>query len=568
MRKRRLASIPRDYVLAGLQGGPDEQKTEMGKKRGRAGCFPSIPMHSPGIRGLAVALWGLLNGRTLAPAAALLVVGFSETLAAATANVEGSRVAQEGSRSTQQGEHASHTSAPPSREGGEIPLDEERKWRVRWADEEGKPLYEIFDSNTKPESNTALQSSKGPSRGILVRPSPEPQSIDWQEPFKIWDFDENPWTPTEDMLEGSVSTLDAIQEAVLPKSIENLQYFPSNIHGLIKLLEAQQEAFERWHAEKVFSQRDAHSGEPVWIHEGRRESAEDSRLFLRAVEKVQSAIDKLPQGGTLDLVLEKARHLFVYGLLVQHKQELHLDAARNQTIVDRISRNNELVAPLLAMHRQEIQESIRNYLEAMREAQSLEIDSAVASPEVLENFESFLTTISLEKLNALAEALHHPTHSANPMRLVVSITSQLNAIGAVLPKLATPEASLQSRFSEMQASNLPELLVLASTLGHAFSRISSERDKLVQVLVAAAEEFALATREAAVEQSKAQKYEDAITNRLEAIRAMRPLIDKARELALQGVRLVMKEEVPIGILSALRIENELLWARYSISCKL
>lgn len=121
------------------------------------------------------------------------------------------------------------TSAAGEREDEEQEGDSEVDWMIRWADEEGKPLHEFFSHDSSGGVRSSRKNPPGgappngpPPRGILVGSPPGPQTIDWGGLFNIWDYDENPWTPTHTSLLGPLSTFQEIKKALPPKLIYGL----------------------------------------------------------------------------------------------------------------------------------------------------------------------------------------------------------------------------------------------------------------------------------------------------------------------------------------------------------
>ncbi|KAL8269715.1 hypothetical protein Esti_006368 [Eimeria stiedai] len=105
-------------------------------------------------------------------------------------------------------------------------FESDDEWMVRWADEEGFPLQEYYSEaayfKRKPVSSELKPT---PTRGILVGAAPGPETIDWAALATVWDYDENPWTPTQHTLVGPLSTFQEVKKALPPKLLYGVVFF-------------------------------------------------------------------------------------------------------------------------------------------------------------------------------------------------------------------------------------------------------------------------------------------------------------------------------------------------------
>lgn len=134
-------------------------------------------------------------------------------------------------------------SAPADSDDEEFTSEE--GWMVRWADDEGKPLLEFFDLDADtprlPTHNNQEGASLAP-RGILVGKSPGPQSIDWGALFNMWDYDENPWTPTYSTLVGHRSKFQETKRTFSPKLIYGMVFVVMVVAALVGPMAAAKKA--------------------------------------------------------------------------------------------------------------------------------------------------------------------------------------------------------------------------------------------------------------------------------------------------------------------------------------
>ncbi|KAL8437132.1 hypothetical protein Efla_007103 [Eimeria flavescens] len=107
-------------------------------------------------------------------------------------------------------------------------------WMLRWADEEGKPLNEYFsERSTTGKKAVHVALNRAPPRGILVGPPPGPQTIDWAALANMWDYDNDPWTPTQHSLVGPLSTFQELKKAIPPKLLYSVVILALLVSALI-----------------------------------------------------------------------------------------------------------------------------------------------------------------------------------------------------------------------------------------------------------------------------------------------------------------------------------------------
>ncbi|KAL8435368.1 hypothetical protein ACSSS7_002556 [Eimeria intestinalis] len=122
-------------------------------------------------------------------------------------------------------------------------FESEEEWMLRWADEEGLPLKEYFTDRAHLKRRAAPGRAKAaPPRGILVGPAPGPETIDWEALANVWDYDENPWTPTQNTLVGPLSTFQEVKKALPPKLLYGVVFFVLLVSTIVGPLSAAKNA--------------------------------------------------------------------------------------------------------------------------------------------------------------------------------------------------------------------------------------------------------------------------------------------------------------------------------------
>ncbi|CDJ45018.1 hypothetical protein, conserved [Eimeria tenella] len=275
-------------------------------------------------------------------------------------------------------------------------------------------------------------------------------------------------------------------------------------------------------------------GEPLCTSE----SAEEIRRFLSSARSLLQSLSISSNSGSSEgsasvvPTVRRGKQLLLYGLLLQQQQELERELQRQQVQRKLLSSGLSFDRTNLAQHRQRMQTSISMYLKAARDAMTLELDGDISS-DAITIVEQQAKSINLEVLNQLAEALHHPSNSNAPDKLVDPVAHALQHIAEALPSTVALEARLGAILAEVRGSESPEQQLAASELTDASGRIRTKREQMIKVLKEALADFAAAAIDAAVQQQKTKMFADAAASAAETLSSVRMLVAKARKEALQ-----------------------------------
>ncbi|KAL8453698.1 hypothetical protein Emag_001743 [Eimeria magna] len=121
-------------------------------------------------------------------------------------------------------------------------FESDEEWMLRWADEEGLPLKEYYSERGYLNRKAVRSAKPVPPRGILVGAAPGPETIDWEALASVWDYDENPWTPTQNTLVGPLSTFQEVKRALPPKLLYGVVFFVLLVSSIVGPLSAAKNA--------------------------------------------------------------------------------------------------------------------------------------------------------------------------------------------------------------------------------------------------------------------------------------------------------------------------------------